>query len=893
MSRAGSVRDMIAAAAQGEAHHSGMLTKKGAKRLFVLRGTKLEWFAPDAMSNPDAQAKGQLDLSTCRVTSGGNERVFVVTTGDGTAEFELKAETANEVRAWMHVIGQVTSNAAANRAGGAPSRKGVLVHKSGGNKSRFFVLMRGHLMWMESPSLPEVIGTMPIGGASVRGDDGSAQFSVAPATDVPLELAARDAAEAREWCAVLRDAIKHAEQAASAKPSNDQYQSMSGPLKKKFQRRFCTLRNDVLLWAEDANSAPKGHLTLDGAGVYLADEIAGGVVRPNAKGGSRWAFGGSKARVGDVALSFVVTTAFGRAYTFEAASQAESNEWVRLLQANAALASAHANAVSADERAAAMPVAGSGAPHMAGWMTKKSKRRWFVLRDGVLYWFESDTHSAGSMRNVKNSADMRGASLRAQGNNDLVLYTASGLQYTLTASDARMRDDWLVALEAAVRQTKEARIRDVRTGSNAPLVAEKAGWTVKKGKRRWLQLRGGSLLWYDENPNTAKSNAKLHGSLPLAGCTSGPVDGNASAFMVETAMLHRYDFIVASADEAKEWLAVLKLAIASRSRENELALSNARKHATTIATLFGLAGERTGEPSSGLFDTRFDALDLLLAGDDSEELVRATLLVACAHGRHVELLNDLVARELDKSISVGTLFRTNSVTTKFVREFLILSSSDFLRNVMQGPIKAIVDDPSGYECDPAKVPAGSKMGERLKRVALAADSIVNSVDAHLEELPRDVRQFFNRVFHDVQHCFPGNFRPVAAGFLFLRFLCPAILAPQIFHLVPEAPQGDAQRALVLVAKVMQNLANGVEFGKKEAFLEPLNKWLRAKLPQVEILYERLTVVQGTPFDAKREAGDPATHVAVIIRRGMSRIVQLTKAAEDAQSMDALDRKSVV
>jgi hypothetical protein len=391
VSRAGSVRDMIAAAAQGEAHHSGMLTKKGAKRLFVLRGTKLEWFAPDAMSNPDAQAKGQLDLSTCRVTPGANERVFVVTTGDGTAEFDLKAETANEVRAWMHVIGQVTSNAAANRAGGAPSRKGLLVHKSGGNKSRFFVLMRGHLMWMESPNLPEVIGTMPIGGASVRGDDGSAQFSVAPATDVALELVARDAAEAREWCAALRDAIKHAEQAASAKPSaGEQFQSMSGWLKKKFQRRFCTLRNDVLLWAEDAGSAPKGHLTLDGAGVYLADEIAGGVVRPNAKGGSRWAFGGSKARVGDVALSFVVTTAFGRAYTFEAATQAESNEWVRLLQTNATLASAHANAESAGQRAAATATgAGRRAAHgrlddeeVEAAVVRAARRRALLVRVG-------------------------------------------------------------------------------------------------------------------------------------------------------------------------------------------------------------------------------------------------------------------------------------------------------------------------------------------------------------------------------------------------------------------------------------------------------------------------------------------------------------------------------
>lgn len=37
-------------------------------------------------------------------------------------------------------------------------------------------------------------------------------------------------------------------------------------LKKKAKHRFCTLRDDVLLWAEDENGVAKGNLTLDGAG---------------------------------------------------------------------------------------------------------------------------------------------------------------------------------------------------------------------------------------------------------------------------------------------------------------------------------------------------------------------------------------------------------------------------------------------------------------------------------------------------------------------------------------------------------------------------------------------------------------------------------------------------
>ena len=41
-------------------------------------------------------------------------------------------------------------------------------------------------------------------------------------------------------------------------------------------------------------------------------------------------------------------------------------------------------------------------------------------------------------------------------------------------------------------------------------------------------------------------------------------------------------------------------------------------------------------------------------------------------------------------------------------------------------------------------------------------------------LPRDVRAFFLNTYHEVELVFPDHYRTVAAGFLFLRFMVPAV-----------------------------------------------------------------------------------------------------------------------
>jgi len=107
--------------------------------------------------------------------------------------------------------------------------------------------------------------------------------------------------------------------------------------------------------------------------------------------------------------------------------------------------------------------------------------------------------------------------------------------------------------------------------------------------------------------------------------------------------------------------------------------------------------------------------------------------------------------------------------------------------------------------------------------------------------------------------FPGSRYKVLSGFLFLRFICPAIVSPNSFGIVdrtcPLLPyflltssqqktdnlsEAMVLRGLVLATKLIQGLANQSTF-EKEPYMAPFNEFISANVAKIESFFTYLLV----------------------------------------------------
>ncbi|PRP88422.1 RasGTPase-activating protein [Planoprotostelium fungivorum] len=235
---------------------------------------------------------------------------------------------------------------------------------------------------------------------------------------------------------------------------------------------------------------------------------------------------------------------------------------------------------------------------------------------------------------------------------------------------------------------------------------------------------------------------------------------------------------------------------------------------------------------------------------ETEELSKAVIRLFNSEGQALRLLVQLMFRDLKTTNNEDVLFRNDTISTKTTRNYFKMIGNDYVHHTLSQLIQRVIAFPKGYEVDPSKMkpeelPNLKQNQERLIEITHEfLDVIFDSTD-------RVPTKFLSLLRVLVKQCFPSKELRAIGTVLFLRFLVPAITTPQSYDIVPrEVSDADARRALTLIAKIIQNLANEMkEF--KEGYMQPLNSILSTNTGRIKMYLDIVSTVPAVQTEDKK------------------------------------------
>ena len=193
-----------------------------------------------------------------------------------------------------------------------------------------------------------------------------------------------------------------------------------------------------------------------------------------------------------------------------------------------------------------------------------------------------------------------------------------------------------------------------------------------------------------------------------------------------------------------------------------------------------------------------------------------------------------LVRDMGRSLQgeANLLFRGNSLLTQALEFHIRRLGKEYLEETLASKINEINEMDPDCEVDPSKIQSSEDVERHWNLLIQLTTEIWECIASSAARLPPELRHILKYIRAVAEDRYGDFLRTVTytsvSGFLFLRFLCPAILNPKIFGLLRDHPRPPAQRTFTLIAKGLQALANLSTIGKKETWMEPMNRFLNTQ-----------------------------------------------------------------
>ncbi|KAJ3207847.1 Ras GTPase activating protein ira2 [Dinochytrium kinnereticum] len=264
---------------------------------------------------------------------------------------------------------------------------------------------------------------------------------------------------------------------------------------------------------------------------------------------------------------------------------------------------------------------------------------------------------------------------------------------------------------------------------------------------------------------------------------------------------------------------------------------------------------------------------------DFEEVASTLMSIFDAKGQTHRLLTALIENEVERTDYASNIFRRNSVATRLLTVFAKAKGHEFLMQTLRPVLDELLsfNPPLTFEIDPVKMTERDDLTTNHKNLKMLVKRLLDALTSNHERLPAPIREVCANISTIVGRRFPEARVTSVGAVLFLRFICPVIVAPEGHDIVAPIQSKEVRRGLVLATKVIQNLANNVLFGAKEAFMTELNDLLRKNIARVHAFLRNVSTPAAQPPSSNE------TKLTVSIEAAISPTTALDGESETAVS----------
>eukprot|EP00027_Filamoeba_sp_ATCC50430_P016398 CAMPEP_0168572464 /NCGR_PEP_ID=MMETSP0413-20121227/17953_1 /TAXON_ID=136452 /ORGANISM="Filamoeba nolandi, Strain NC-AS-23-1" /LENGTH=681 /DNA_ID=CAMNT_0008605525 /DNA_START=1 /DNA_END=2043 /DNA_ORIENTATION=- len=229
------------------------------------------------------------------------------------------------------------------------------------------------------------------------------------------------------------------------------------------------------------------------------------------------------------------------------------------------------------------------------------------------------------------------------------------------------------------------------------------------------------------------------------------------------------------------------------------------------------------EPKMRVVAALYDAAKTEIGNMLVDDLCYALVYVFESTGKILQLLQWVINKEVTTCGNSFELFREDSLCSKIIRAYFFLVGKDYLNIILFSTVMKICGTKESYEVDPNRVQSPEHRKLSVKKLKKRVHALVERILKNGDKVPLEIRVVMYLIKDAVHQRFPNAPSNIyLGGFVFLRFICPALVIPSMLGF-KQTLSSEGQRGLILVAKVLQNLSNNIQFGEKESFMVEQNE----------------------------------------------------------------------